>query len=68
ESCRAMLIERDARRLERAGVKVARNADGSVNAKIEISPALVLDDEDAAALVKAENISEISPEETVVFE
>ena len=68
ESCRAMLIERDARRLERAGVKVARNADGSVNAKIEISPALVLDDEDAAALVKAENICEISPEETVVFE
>ena len=56
ESCRAMLIERDAKRLEKAGVKIARKADGSVDAEIEISPAVILDEEDAAEYVKANNI------------
>jgi UDP-N-acetylglucosamine/UDP-N-acetylgalactosamine diphosphorylase len=52
ESCRAMLVDRDARRLELAGVKVPRKPDGSPDCVIEISPALVLDDEDAAKLLK----------------
>jgi UDP-N-acetylglucosamine/UDP-N-acetylgalactosamine diphosphorylase len=57
-----MLIERDARRLERAGVKVPRNADGKPAIKIEISPLAVIDDEDAKRHCNAENITEIKPE------
>jgi UDP-N-acetylglucosamine/UDP-N-acetylgalactosamine diphosphorylase len=62
DSCREMLIERDARRLERAGVKVPRNADGKPAIKIEISPLAVIDDEDAKRHCNAENITEIKPE------
>lgn len=60
ESCRAMLIERDAKRLEKAGVEIPRAADGRVDAKIEISPLAVLDDEDAAAYVKAHGITRVA--------
>ncbi|OGV33530.1 MAG: hypothetical protein A2020_10555 [Lentisphaerae bacterium GWF2_45_14] len=48
ESCRAMLIARDAERLERAGVKVPRKANGSPDCLIEISPSVIIDDADAA--------------------
>lgn len=67
ESCRAMLIERDAKRLEKAGVCVARKADGSVDALIEISPALILDEEDAAKYVKDNNITCVKAGETLVI-
>ena len=59
ESCRQMLIDRDARRLETAGVAIPRKADGNVDAMIEISPAAVLDDEDAVAYVKAHSLTHI---------
>jgi UDP-N-acetylglucosamine/UDP-N-acetylgalactosamine diphosphorylase len=59
ESCRAMLVDRDARRLERAGVTVPRRADGTVDALIEISPLAVWDDEDCAGYVKKHNITAI---------
>jgi UDP-N-acetylglucosamine/UDP-N-acetylgalactosamine diphosphorylase len=68
ESCRAMLMERDAKRLEKAGVKVARKADGSVDAQIEISPAKVLDEEDAAMLVKKNNITCVNAGEKLVID
>ena len=61
ESCRQMLIDRDARRLEAAGVSVPRKADGSVDAKIEISPAAVLDDDDARAYVAEHRLTRIEP-------
>ena len=61
ESCRQMLIDRDARRLEAAGVIVPHRSDGSVDAKIEISPALVSDDEDAKAYVEAHRLTRIEP-------
>ncbi|MDD5727342.1 MAG: hypothetical protein PHV59_02150, partial [Victivallales bacterium] len=60
ESCREMLIERDARRLEHAGVKVPRTADGKSALKIEISPLAIIDDEDAKRYCAAENITEIT--------
>ena len=60
ESCREMLIDRDARRLEAAGVKIPRTADGKVDAKIELSPLAVFDDEDAVAYVKAHGLTEIA--------
>lgn len=59
ESCRAMMIDRDARRLERAGVAVPRRADGSVDAAIEFSPLAVWDDEDCRNYVKKRNISAV---------
>ena len=61
ESCRLMLIDRDARRLEGAGVKVPRRDDGSVDAKIEIAPAAVLDDADVRDYVNKNSLREIAP-------
>lgn len=46
ESCREMLIDRDAAWLEAAGVQVPRNAQGKVDAKIELSPGRYFDAED----------------------
>ena len=68
ESCREMLMERDAKRLEKAGVAVARKADGSVDAKIEISPAVILDEDDAAEYVRANNISCVKAGSELVIE
>lgn len=61
ESCRAMLIDRDCRRLRAAGVKIG---DG---AQIEIDPALAVDAADVAELVTTRNISEIASGEKVVI-
>ena len=58
ESCRAMLIDRDARRLERAGVKVPRGADGAPLARIELSPLTLWDDEDVAGYVQRRGLTE----------
>jgi UDP-N-acetylglucosamine/UDP-N-acetylgalactosamine diphosphorylase len=66
ESCRQMLVDRDAARLEAAGVKVPRKADGAPDALIEISPRKVLDAEDAKSLASARNIV-ILPGEKVVL-
>jgi UDP-N-acetylglucosamine/UDP-N-acetylgalactosamine diphosphorylase len=57
ESCRDMLVERDARRLERAGLKVPRGADGKPSVKVELSPRLFLDDEDVAAYLREHSVS-----------
>lgn len=50
DSCRAMLIARDARRLELASFAVPRRNDGTADCIVEISPRLVCDDADAARL------------------
>ncbi len=52
ESCREMIMERDARYLEAAGVKVPRTADGKLAAKIEISPLVAVSADDVASYVK----------------
>ena len=49
ESCRAMLIDRDARRMEAAGIAIPRNAEGKVQCILEISPRCVVDEADAIA-------------------
>ena len=61
ESCRLMMIDRDARRLERCGVTVPRNDDGSVAARIEFSPLAVWDDEDCMDYVKNHDLKSIAP-------
>ena len=58
ESCRAMLVERDARRLELAGTSVPRRADGTPDALVEISPRRVVCDEDAMAYFRAHPVVE----------
>ncbi|MBE6366993.1 MAG: UDPGP type 1 family protein [Lentisphaerae bacterium] len=59
ESCRLMLTDRDARRLERCGVKIPRRADGTVDAVIEISPLAVWDDADCAAYVRQHDLTAV---------
>lgn len=68
ESCRMMLMERDARRLEQAGVSVPRREDGSLDAKIEISPLAAIDAQDVAYLVKQRKLSAIAPGSENVLE
>jgi UDP-N-acetylglucosamine/UDP-N-acetylgalactosamine diphosphorylase len=48
ESCRAMLVDRDARRLEAAGIPVPRRADGLPDCIVELSPRRYLDSADVA--------------------
>ncbi len=61
ESCRAMLMDRDARRLERCGVNVPRRADGTLDAMIEFSPLAVWDDADCMEYVKKYQLKSIEP-------
>ncbi len=68
ESCRAMLINRDVRRLEVAGVKIPRNADGKVEVAIEISPRVVCDDADAIDYAKKHNLCELVAGTSVYLE
>jgi UDP-N-acetylglucosamine/UDP-N-acetylgalactosamine diphosphorylase len=44
-----MLIDRDARRMEAAGIAIPRNAEGKVQCILEISPRCVVDEADAIA-------------------
>jgi len=67
ESCREMLIERDAKRLERAGVKVPRDANGKATLMIEISPLAIIDDEDACSHCHAENITKIDNNKDSIY-
>lgn len=52
ESCREMLIDRDSRWLESAGVNVPRDGEGGVEANIELSPRSYIDSDDVMEYVK----------------
>ena len=67
ESCRAMLLARDAAWLEAAGVKIPRTADGRPAAEIEISPRLAIDAADVAAAVKRLGAPVVRAGERLVF-
>ncbi len=67
ESCREMITARNARRLAACQVKIPYRPDGTVDAVIEISPAAVFDDADAAELVKKLALKEIKCGEKVVL-
>ena len=62
ESCREMLIARDLRRLNRAGVTT------DAGCKAELSPRSVFDDEDAAELVKRLELKHLGSDARVVLE
>ena len=53
ESCREMLCARDARRMELAGIRIPRKADGSPDCIVELSPRRVFDDADAVEFFKS---------------
>ena len=67
ESCRRMISGRNAARLAAAGVEIPRNADGSVNAVIEIAPETACDAEDVAELVAATGLRKILPGQKVAL-
>ncbi len=67
ESCKAMQIERDARRLERAGVKVARNAANVAEPAIELSPRVVADDADAVEYCRKNNITDLTGRKEAIY-
>ena len=54
------MIDRDARRLERAGVKVPRRADGSCAVALELSPLTLWDDADVEAYVRRHGLTELA--------
>ena len=66
ESCRQMLIDRDIRRLEAAGVVVPRKANGEPDVMVEISPELVLDADDVLSLVSSRKIELIRGQKVVI--
>lgn len=59
ESCRELMIGRDARWLEAAGVAVARDGAGRVAAAVEFSPLAAIDEADAAAFVEKHRLTEV---------
>ena len=67
ESCRAMLIARDAQWLEDAGVIIPKKTDGSPDCIIELSPASFFDLEDVTEYFKNKN-SVIKSEDVVYYE
>ena len=68
ESCREMLIARDCRRLEAAGVAIPRRSDGTPDCKVEISPLVAVDDEDVANYVAEKQIKSIAPESSLILD
>jgi UDP-N-acetylglucosamine/UDP-N-acetylgalactosamine diphosphorylase len=67
ETCRAMLIARDAEWLEKAGVSIPRNEDSSPNCIIELSPATFFDLEDVIDNF-GESGAALKPGEKVYYE
>ncbi len=51
-SSKQMLVERDAARLEQAGIEIPRKSDGTPECIVEISPRIIVDDHDAVEYVK----------------
>ncbi len=68
ESCRRMLCERDAERLELAGKKVPRKADGTPDCLVEISPATVCDNDDAVNILSDVRYKAPEPGSEVYYE
>ena len=67
ETCKKMLIARDAQWLEKSGVTVPRKSDGSPDCIIELSPATFLDLEDVQTTLEAKNIV-IEPKQVIYYE
>ena len=61
-----MLVARDARRMELAGIKIPRKADGSPDCIVELSPRSVFDDADAIEFFKNNSVT-IAPGDVKAF-
>jgi len=67
ESCKAMLIARDAEWLGCAGVNVPKKDDGTPDCVIELAPSKFFDIEDVKSVFGEKNVT-ILPEEKVYYE
>ncbi len=67
-SCRRMLVDKDARRLEKAGVSIPRKENGTPDCVVELSPLTFLDDEDIAAYIADKEIKSPSRGEKVYYD
>jgi UDP-N-acetylglucosamine/UDP-N-acetylgalactosamine diphosphorylase len=63
ESCRAMMVERAARWLEAAGIKVPRKTDGSPDCVIDMAASFALEPDDVKA--KRQQVPPIKPGDTI---
>jgi UDP-N-acetylglucosamine/UDP-N-acetylgalactosamine diphosphorylase len=69
ESCRRMLLERDAGMLEAAGVAIPRFDDGSPNCVVELSPRSFFDVDDLKEhIIESGGAPSIRPEEEFYYE
>ena len=66
-SCRRMLIDKDVRRLEKAGVSIPRKENGDPDCVVELSPLTFLDDEDVAAYIADKGIKSPGRGEKVYY-
>ncbi|MFA6290409.1 MAG: UDPGP type 1 family protein [Victivallales bacterium] len=55
-SCRKMLVDKDVRRLEKAGVIIPKKENGGPDCVVELSPLTFLDDDDVAAYIAKNGI------------
>ena len=56
-SCRRMLVDKDVRRLEKAGASIPKKENGTPDCVVELSPLTFLDDEDTAAYIAEKGIN-----------
>ena len=68
ESCRAMLLARDAAWLEEAGVKVERTADGTAAGQAEISPELAVEPADLREVVASRGLKTLSAGDRITLD
>jgi UDP-N-acetylglucosamine/UDP-N-acetylgalactosamine diphosphorylase len=68
ESCRAMLVARDAKRLEKAGVKIPRKSDQTPDCLVELSPKSFFDESDVIEYSKTNGFSTPKSGEEVYYQ
>ncbi len=67
ESCRQMLIDRDAKWLEAAGVAIPKNSNGDIDCKVELSPELFVSESDVIEYAKNNNLQAPKAGESVYY-
>ncbi len=67
ESCRQMLIDRDAKWLEAAGVAIPKNSNGEIDCKVELSPKLFVSESDVIEYAKNNNLQAPKAGESVYY-
>jgi UDP-N-acetylglucosamine/UDP-N-acetylgalactosamine diphosphorylase len=66
-SCVRMLVDKDVRRLEKAGISVPKKENGTPDCVVELSPLTFLDDEDVVAYAADKGINDPERGEKVYY-